>query len=62
MTHSPRSAGRPGSGPGTRKSHHLIQDLLPERLLGAAGVCPAIEDLGHVPRNAELEVLDPLGL
>ena len=62
MMNSPRSAGRPGSGPETFSSHHLRRVAFPDRVLGAPGMRPAAEDRGHIPGDAELEMLDPPGL
>jgi hypothetical protein len=59
MVNSPDSAGQP---PADAQQPPFDEDGLPERVLGAAGMRPAVEDPGHVPGDAGLEMLDPLGL
>lgn len=44
--------------PGNAQQPSCDEDGLPERVLWAAGTLPVVEDLGHVPGDAELEMLD----
>jgi hypothetical protein len=53
------AAGQPS---GDAQELPFDEGRLPDRVLGAAGIRPAVEDFGHVPGDAELVMLDLPGL
>jgi hypothetical protein len=48
--------GAAGQRPADAQEPLFDEDGLPERVLGAPGTLPVVEDLGHVPADARLEL------